>query len=198
MICSGKSQEEIINELIFKGKYDEWISLGSKFGLTSNTLKAKFFLIRPYKYYNVDGNIVNISIVQTIYRPDVDNIAVFTQILEKDPTHVKQGEFRIVPKIEELSTSGLATCCALAIIIGNKKFMTHLDANTNISFITIAITKIIVEETVTPNKLIPNIYTGSLNSKLTLQKAKDICFSAGIPEKNYNMLYVCMFDIVQL
>lgn len=198
MICSGKSQEEIINELIFKGKYDEWISLGSKFGLTSNTLKAKFFLIRPYKYYNVDGNIVNISIVQTIYRPDVDNIAVFTQILEKDPTHVKQGEFRIVPKIEELSTSGLATCCALAIIIGNKKFMTHLDANTNISFITIAITKIIVEETVTPNKLIPNIYTGSLNSKLTLQKAKDICFSAGIPEKNYNMMYVCMFDIVQL
>ena len=37
---SGASLEEIIDELKSKGKYDEWVRLGAKFGLTSDTLKA--------------------------------------------------------------------------------------------------------------------------------------------------------------
>jgi hypothetical protein len=198
MIGGGKSQEEIINELKSKGKYDDWVSLGSLFGLTSNTLKAKFFLVRPYKYYDVDGNIVDVSMVQTTYRPDVDNIAVFKQIYLKDPTNVNQGKFRVVNANKTLSTAGLATCTGLAIIIGTKKFMTHLDANTKISTIINAISKIIEEENVLPVDLTPNIYAGDLNSTITLQKAKDICSAIGIPEKNYNIINVSMLDRVSI
>lgn len=198
MIGGGKSKEEIINELKSKEKYNEWVSLGSLFGLTSNTLKAKFFLVRPYKYYDVDGNIVDVSMVQTTYRPDVDNIAVFKQIYLKDPTNVNQGKFRIVNANKTLSTTGLATCTGLAIIIGTKKFMTHLDANTKISNIINAINKIIEEENVLPVNLTPNIYAGGLNSTITLQKAKDICSVVGIPEKNYNIINVSMLDRVTI
>ena len=104
-----RPQQEIIDELITKGKYDKWVSLGSLFGLTSDTLPGKFFSVRPYKYYNVDGNLVNVSMVQKEYRPDVDNIAVFEQLFVKDPTHVEQSTYRTVPIGKELSTSGLAT-----------------------------------------------------------------------------------------
>jgi hypothetical protein len=133
MIGGGKTQQEIIDELITKGKYDEWVSLGGYYGLTSNTLKAKFFLVRPFKYYDVDGNIVNVSMVQNFYRPDVDNVAVFKLLFKNDPTHVKQSKYRIVDSSKELSTFGLATCTGLGMIIGTKKFMTHLDATTPIT-----------------------------------------------------------------
>ena len=86
---SRKTEQEIINELKNKRKYNEWVSLGSKFGLISNTINAKFFLVRPYKYYDVDKNIVNVSMVQSNYRPDVDNIAVFKQFVIKYPSYTR-------------------------------------------------------------------------------------------------------------
>lgn len=196
MIGGGRTEQEIIDELRTKGKYDEWIRLGSKFGLTSNTLKAKFFLVRPYKIYDVNGKIVNVSMVQSTYRPDVDNIAVFNQLVVEDPTHVKQSTYRI--EKGNLSTRGLATCTGLAMIIGTKKFMTHLDATTPINPIINAINNEIVNEDIVRESLKPFIYAGSLDSSLTLQKAKDICSSVGIPEENYKILNVCMFDIVRI
>jgi hypothetical protein len=195
----NKAQEqEIIHELKTKGKYDEWVSLGSNFGLTSNTLKAKFFLQRPFKYYDVNGNIVPVSMVQKTYRPDVDNIAVFNQHYVKDPTRVEQSKYRIVSIPEELSTAGLATCTGLAMIIGTKKFMAHLDAVTSIDPIITAIQGIIAAEEIAAESLIPIIYAGNLNSSLTLEKAKEICSRVGIPEKNYNIQRVCMFERVRI
>jgi hypothetical protein len=190
MIGGGRTKDEIIDELKNKGKYDEWVRLGSKFGLTSDTLKAERFLTRPYKYYDVDGEIVNVSMVQPTYRPDVDNIALFNQHVVEDPTYVKPSTFRI----EEgpLSTSGLLTCSGLAMIIGTKKFMTHLAANTLIEPIIYAIKDEIVKEKIDPKTLIPFIYTGKLKSPLTLQKAKNICSSVGIPEENYKISRVCI------
>tara|TARA_Y100000389_G_C17284375_1_gene424648 strand:- start:42 stop:758 length:717 start_codon:yes stop_codon:yes gene_type:complete len=192
MFGGGRTEQEIIEELKTKGKYDEWVSLGSKFGLTSNTLRARFFLDRPYMYYDVDGKLVNVSMVQNTYRPDVDNIAVFKQHYVKDPTHVDQSKYRIVNSSEELSTAGLATCTGLAMIIGTKKFMTHLDANTPIGPIISAIDEIIATEGIVADSLKPIIYAGSLDSSLTLEKAKEICSKVGIPETNYNIEYVCM------
>ena len=196
MIGGGRTKQEIIDELITKGKYDEWIRLGSKFGLTSHTLKAAVFLDRPYKVYDVDGKIVNVSTVQSTYRPDVDNIAVFNQLVVEDPTHVKQSTYRI--EKEPLSTRGLATCSGLAMIIGTKKFMTHLSATTPIDPIINAINDEIVKGAIVRESLKPFIYAGSLDSSLTLQKAKDICSSVGIPEENYKILNVCMFDKVRI
>ena len=198
LIGGGKTEQEIINELKTKGKYNEWVSLGSKFGLTSDTLKAKFFLVRPFMYYDVDGNIVNVSMVSNKYRHDVDNIAVFKQHVVEDPTHVDQSKYRIGNISEELSTSGLATCTGLAMIIGTKKFMTHLDATTPIDPIILAINQIITTERIVSGSLRPIIYAGDLDSSVTLEKAKDICLSLGIPEKNYKILNVSMLDRVSI
>jgi len=198
MIGGGRTEQEIIDELKTKEKYDEWISLGSNFGLTSDTLQAKFFLVRPYMYYDVDGNIVNVSMITRTYRPDVDNIAVFKQYYVKDPTHVDQSTYRIVNVSESLSTSGLATCTGLAIIIGTKKFMTHLDANTPIDPIISAIDQIIATEGIAADSLNPIIYAGGLDSSLTLEKAKEICSRVGIPKTNYNIENVCMMDKVRI
>ena len=194
-----KSQEEIIEELKSKGKYDEWVSLGSYFGLTSNVLDVKFFLIRPYKYYNVDENIINVSMIQKTYRQDVDNIAVFKQILIKDPTYVEQSEYRIVNISETLTTAGLATCSGLTMIIGNKKFLTHLDALTDINPMVINLIKILSEQSLTPNNITNiKIYTGSLDSSLTKQKSIEICSQLGIEESRIEILQVCMFDIISI
>jgi len=198
MIGGGMSEQDIIDELKTKGKYDKWVSLGSKFGLTSNTLKAKYFLVRPYNYYNVDGNIVKVSMVTQEYRPDVDNIAVFEQFVVENPTDVKQSMYRIVDISEELSTAGLATCTGLAMIIGTKKFMTHLDSTTPIDPIISAINKIITTEGIVAGSLNPIIYAGNLDSSLTLEKAKEICSRVGIPQTNYNIENVCMMDRVRI
>ena len=198
MIGGGRTEQEIIEELKTKGKYDEWISLGSKFGLTSDTLQSNFFLVRPYKYYDVDENLVNVSMITSTYRPDVDNIAVFKQHYVKDPTHVDQSKYRIGNISEELSTTGLATCTGLAMIIGTKKFMTHLDATTPIDPIISAIGKIITTEGIVAGSLNPIIYAGNLDSSLTLEKAKEICSRVGIPETNYNIENVCMMDRVRI
>jgi len=199
MVGGGKTKEEIIAELKSKERYDEWVDSGSWFGLTSDILKAKFFLVRPYKYYDVDGKIVNVSMVQKTYRDDVDNIAVFKQLYVKDPNHVDQSKFRIVDNLNKtLSTAGLATCTGLAMIIGTKKFMTHLDANTNIQPMISAVGEEIEKEEIDPSSIEPIIYAGGLDSRITLQKAKDICLSVGIPEENFVVKNVCMMDTVKI
>ena len=63
--------------------------------------------------------------------------------------NVKQGQFLIVPKTESLTTAGLATCSGLAMIIGTKKFLTHLDAATDIVPIISAINNTLTEENMT-------------------------------------------------
>lgn len=196
MFREGKTEKEIITELKAKEKYDEWVKLGSRFGLTSNTLKSKFFLVRPYHYYDMDGNVVNISMVDTTYNQNVNNIAVFTQLVVEDPTFVHQGKYKIVNNTDILSTSGLATCSGLSITIGNKKFMAHLDAITKIHNIIVVIKNEIMKENIDINVLMPTIYAGSLNSSISLQKAKDICLTVGIPPQNYMVLNVSMFDKV--
>jgi hypothetical protein len=164
--------EELIDELKSKNKYEEWVRHGSYFGLISNC-DAKYFLIRPYKYYDMNENIINVSMIQKTFRPDVTNIPVFKVVLEIDPTHVDQDSFRIVEKNETLSTGGLATCTCLAMVIGNKKFMAHIDALTDINPILFALKKLDapIEKA--------NIYTGELGSTISLQKTITICKEIG-------------------
>ena len=198
MIGGGRTEQEIIDELKTKEKYDEWISLGSKFGLTSDTLQANTFLVRPYMYYDVDGNIVNVSMITRTYRPDVDNIAVFKQNYVKDPTHVDQSKYKIVNADEVLSTYGLATCTGLAMHIGTKKFMTHLDANTPIDPIISAINTTITSEGIEAPSLKPIIFAGGLDSSVTLSKAQKICSAVGILKQNYDIRYTCMMERVSI
>ncbi len=197
MFGGRKSEKEIIDELIKENKYEKWKELGSNFGLTSDTLNIDTFKTRPFKFYNVYGEIVNVSMIEPNYRPDLDNVAVFEQFVEEDPSHVNQGTYKIVNSNEPLTTTGLATCTGLTMLIGDKKFMTHLDATTPVSSIIDKIREVISEQRADPNDLEPHIYTGNLETDITLQKAKDICSAVGIPKDKYIIEQVCMFDIVE-
>jgi hypothetical protein len=195
----GKSEQEIIDELKSKGKYKQWEDSGRYFGLTSETLKMPTFKNRPLRHYNVDGEIVNVSLIQKEYRPDLDNIAVFEGIYKKegeDPSYVEQDTYKIVNSTDKLTTSGLASCAGLTMIIGTKKFMAHLDATTLISDMIDDIKKIISEEHINPEDLRPTIYIGYFDSDTALKKATDICSSLGIPEQNYKIESVCMMTTV--
>ena len=198
---------ELIQELTKKGKYDEWVSYGSYYGQTSSILKK-----RDYKYYDMDGDIINVSNVSKTFRADVINTPIFKQYFVEDKTHVSQATYKIVSKSEELSTSGLATCCGLAII-GNKKFLAHLDTSINNkipkldnydSYYETLIIKLtrydreMVEALrntfETPVKA--TIYAGNLYNYLSVKKAKLICSMIGITD--ITIINVDMFDRVSI
>jgi len=108
-------------------KYKEWVDKGSYFG-HSNSIK-KIFKNTPYKYYDMNGNIVHISSISKEYRNDCMNIPIFNQVVDTDNTFVNQGTYKIVKSYETLTTSGIATCSALVIIFGEEKLLVHLDSS---------------------------------------------------------------------
>jgi len=67
-----KSESDIINELIAKDKYEEWVSLGSKFGLISR-VKSKL----PFRYYDMNDNVVSVLRVESTFHKDFYNIPIF-------------------------------------------------------------------------------------------------------------------------
>lgn len=186
---------QIIDELIKKEKYQEWVEKGSRFGI------IRKYSGKPYTWTDVNGKAVKISYVTSTYNtdtePDVEYIAVFDMY---GPTHnnpyVEQNKYSIVNKDITLSTSGLGSCTALAMIIKNKKFMVHLDATTNVDAIINVIKKIIEEENVVPIILKPYIYAGGLNSSRTLDMSKYICIKLGILKENYNISNVSTLETV--
>ena len=211
----------LVQELKKKGKYDEWVSLGSYYGQTGS-----IFTTRGYKYYDMDGDIINVSCISNKYRDVIPivNTPVFKQYCVKDVTNVLQATYRIVPNSEELSTSGLATCCGLAILLGNKKFLAHLDTSmknkipphVNEAYydtLDIILTrydremvKILQHEIHNEihnelhneihNEIKATIYAGNLYSDVSVKKAKKICNMVGITD--ITIVNVDMFDRVTI
>jgi hypothetical protein len=206
-----------IQELIKKGKYDEWVSYGSYYGQMSNTIGG-IFKTRNYKYYDMDGDIINVSSISKEYKDD-SNIPVFKQYIVEDPTNVSQATYRIVSTSEELHTSGLATCCGLAIHLGNKKFLAHLDTSMknkipvlsdyqsyyetlnirltsyDTRMVNVLRTHCVLQNT-TENPLKATIYAGNLYNYLSVKKAKKICGMVGITD--ITIVDVDMFDRVSI
>jgi hypothetical protein len=205
--------DKLVQELKKKGKYDEWVSLGSYYGQTGS-----IFTTKGYKYYDMDGDIINVSCISNVYRDvtPIVNTPVFKQYYVKDETHVRQAKYKIVSNSEELSTSGLATCCGLTILLGNKKFLAHLDTSmknkipphVNESYydtLDIILTrydremvKILQDEihNEIKNEIKATIYAGNLYSDLSVKKAKKICNMVGIAD--ITIVKVDMFDRVTI
>jgi len=198
---------KIIQELTEKGKYDEWVSYGSYFGQTNSILTT------GYKYYDMDGDIINVSHISTQYRHDLINIPVFKQYWVKDRSNVGQATYRIVSKSEELSTSGLATCCGLAILLGDKKFLAHLDTSMKNKIpphvteayyetLDIILTRYdrnmvqVLQNEIKDESVKATIYAGNLYSDLSVKKAKRICGMVGITD--ITIVKVDMFDRVSI
>lgn len=108
------------------------------------------------------------------------------------------GNYAIVNKNNSLSTAGLATCSALVMNIGKKKFLVHLSATTQINNIVRDIEQTIKEEKVNPKNVI--IYAGggfgNMNSKVSITKAKEICKELKIPENEIEIRDVCFMNRV--
>ena len=64
--------------------------------------------------------------------------------------HVPQGAFTIKPLDTPILTYGLATCTGLSMVIGTKRFLAHIDAETDVMPMILAIVETIKEEGVRP------------------------------------------------
>jgi mRNA-degrading endonuclease YafQ of YafQ-DinJ toxin-antitoxin module len=177
-----KSLESIISELVKKDKYEDWVLKGSYFTYRSNKLSLPF----KYKFIDMNGKVISGQMQSKEYRSDLEeNIPIFGQVFKKDPNFVNQGNFRIVPISGRLTTAGLATCSGLSMTVGKRKFLTHLDATTDIQPMISTLLKLIKTEEVLPTNI--NIYPGNLDSNLTEQKAKDIITGIGADLDSINI-----------
>jgi hypothetical protein len=190
----NNTKQYIIDELYKKGKYDEWVYLGSNFGFLSDLTKYP-----QYLYTDMNGYIVNVTMVSNEYDQTKNNVAVFNYNDRIMGPIVEQSKFRIVNNNEKLTTSGLFTCSGLSIIIGNKKFLTHIDATTNIDPMIIAIKYEIENQLLNPYTIDNiNIFKGNGNTSYSFEKAKEICLKIGIQEHKINIKNVNMFYIVSV
>lgn len=140
--------------------YEKWVENGSYFGIIQHPPGESVVI-----YKDMFNNNVGVNMVSTDFY-DIEkgvSFPVFNYVSQGSvydlPQYllngipirlkVKQGQFLIVPKTESLTTAGLATCSGLAMIIGTKKFLTHLDATTNIVPIINAIKDTLTEENMT-------------------------------------------------
>ena len=64
--------------------------------------------------------------------------------------HVPQASFTIQPVETPILTYGLATCTALSMVIGTKRFLAHIDAETDVMPMILAIVQTIKEEKARP------------------------------------------------
>ena len=126
-------------------KYEEWIEHGSYFGIVRDPPDQNVAI-----YKNMHGEDVGVNeattdpgkisgkitrcfpIFKFVRRGTLKNLPEELTVGMTMKYVVEQGKHLIMNKTEMLTTSGLATCVALAIRIGNKKVMSHVDATTNI------------------------------------------------------------------
>ena len=140
--------------------YEKWVENGSFFGIINHPPMASVIIYKDMfdndvgvnmvstNFYDIEKG-VSFPVFNYVRKGSMDDLPQY--LLNGIPIrlNVKQGQFLIVPKTESLTTTGLATCSGLAMIIGTKKFLTHLDATTNIAPIINAINNTLTEENMT-------------------------------------------------
>jgi hypothetical protein len=193
------SEENIIHILKAKNRYDDWVEYGCNFGLTSDRLGG-IFTDKPYKYYNIDDNIVNVTIVQNAYRHDVDNIPVFAQLIGSDPSFVYQSEFKLCSSIKSLTTGNLGTSCALSMTIGDQKLLACIGSTTQTDRLINKVKRILNNDPIVndPRVNITNIqiFVGDLDKMFcSFYKIKNILKLLNIDEKDVYVTYVGMNNI---
>lgn len=184
-----KSKEEIIKELKSKGKYEEWIKLGSPFGHFNTTN----VIDRLYKCRDVNDNIVIVTSINFNYNSNLNNIAIFNWILTKNPIFVSSGTYKIVDNNTcTLKTGGLLnTSIVLCMKFGNNKFLAHINQQTDTNEIVTEIKNILKTIWMTPNDIEDiKIYVAELNEYLIEFVTKEICSNIGIEDIKVNLLPV--------
>jgi hypothetical protein len=194
---NNKTEEELMQDLKKNGKYENWVKNGKFFGLIDRRIHDPTRI--KYIYRDAYNNNVTLCEITRTFTSDKINIPVLNYVGKDMGSHVSQATYRIVNSTEMLSTSGLATCTALSMTIGKKKFLAHLDAGTKIGGMLISIKNAMEEEKIT-SCYITNIkiYAGSGlggGSEQTVIKAKAILDELNIT-KNIQTTTVFYMDTI--
>lgn len=192
-------------------KYEEWIEYGSYFGIVRDPPHQRVAI-----YKNMHGEDVGVNEATTDLGKISGKITTYFPIFKfvrrgtlKDLPEeltvgmimkhvVDQGKHLIMNKTETLTTSGLATCVALAIQIGNKKLMSHVDSTTNIHRIIRDIQQTMTDEKIDSSGIDKvRVWEGTLYGNWhALKKVDKIIEEVGIDRKKIHRQPVCFMSSV--
>lgn len=192
---SQKTKEhDIIESLKNALLYDEWVKNGSKFGMTWCP-PDKYSTFVTYK--NAYGENIDVNFVGNY---DERNNVICTPVLyyvgksEKN-TFVRQNEFLIVDNDKVIMTAGLLTCSALIMYFGNKKFLAHFDASSNINISYNAIINSLEDQNLTTASIKNvKIYHGLMMHEYSLNKAIMLCTKLDINCDSIQISDATLFD----
>ena len=193
------NKDEYIRLLKEKKLHEKWEKSGSFFGIIKHPPVATVVIYKDMFDNDVGVNLVgrefeNINkgvsfpVFDFVRSGNMNDLPHYLSNGIPIRLNVKQGHFLIVPKTESLTTAGLATCSGLAMIIGTKKFLTHLDAHTNTTPIINAIQKTLSEENITSANINDiKVWQGRMPGRdYALNKVDDILRGIGIdPDSSF-------------
>ena len=192
-------------------KYEEWIEHGSYFGIVRDPPDQNVAI-----YKNMHGEDVGVNeattdpgkisgkitrcfpIFKFVRRGTLKNLPEELTVGMTMKYVVEQGKHLIMNKTEMLTTSGLATCVALAIRIGNKKVMSHVDATTNIHRIIRDIQQTMTDEKIDSSGIDRvRVWEGTMYGNWhAIKKVDQIIEGVGIDAKKIHRQSVCFMTSV--
>lgn len=173
---SYKSENKLIKELNDAGKYDEWFGKGHSYGIILPNLPLH------YEYTVMDGSTRKFSTITKSYWDGQINTPVFDMV-GSNSNYVGQGSFKIVPNSRRLNTFGMSTCSGLTMKLGNKKFLSHIDAITNTSEMLSAIHDCLKNQKLRTSDISNvKIYRGPQNSNRSYKIILELLKRLSIPQ----------------
>ena len=180
----GKSEEELIKELKDAGKYDEWFRKGHSYGITMRGNRNRRF----NEWTLIDGSTRKFSTITESYWDGQINTPVFDMV-GSNSNYVRQSSFLIVPNSRKLYTFGMSTCSGLTMILGNQKFLSHIDAITNTSEMLSAIQECLRKQDLSTSDISNvKIYRGPQNSNRTYQIIHELLEHLSIPKNKIEVI----------
>jgi hypothetical protein len=180
----GKSEEELIKELKDAGKYDEWFRKGHRYGITMRGNSNRRFS----EWTLIDGSTRKFSSITESYWDGQINTPVFDMV-GSNSNYVGQMSFKIVPNSQKLHTFGISTCSGLTMKLGNKKFLSHIDAITDTSEMLSAIQECLRNQKLTTLDISNvKIYRGPENSNRSYQIIHELLERLSIPKNNIEVI----------
>ena len=183
-IVKSEEEKKIIRELKTAGKYDEWFEKGHMYGITMRGNTNRRFL----KYTVMDGSTRKFSTTTESYWDGQINTPIF-DLVGSNSNYVRQGSFKIVPNSRRLNTFGMSTCSGLTMKLGNKKFLSHIDAITDTSEMLSAIHDCLRNQKLTTLGISNvKIYRGPQNSNRSYEIIHDLLEHLLIPQKKIEVV----------
>lgn len=183
-IVKSEEEKKLIQELIDAGKYDEWIGKGHRYGIRMRGNSNLSF----YEYTVMDGSTKKFSTITESYMKGQINTPVFDMV-GSNSNYVRQDSFKIVPNSQKLHTSGMSVCSGLTMKLGNKKFLSHIDAITDTSKMLLAIHDCLRNQKLTTLDISNvKIYQGPQNSNRSYEIILKLLERLSIPQNKIEVV----------